>query len=86
MPPSASTFRRVLRLLHAAAAAAGGAWLICQVLAGLADAEAIMIALDGKTVPGARTKDGKAPTPAGGDDLQGAGGDRPARSPRSNRC
>lgn len=61
MPPSASTFRRVLWLLHATAAAAFGAWLICQVLAGLADADAIMIALDGKTVPGARTKDGKVP-------------------------
>src|SRR6266498_1572623 len=62
VPPSASTFRRVLRLLDATAvAAAFGTWLTCRVLAGLADADAIMIALDGKTVRGARTKDGKAP-------------------------
>ncbi len=62
VPPSASTFRRVLRLLDATAvAAAFGTWLTCRVLAGLADADAIMIALDGKTERGARTKDGKAP-------------------------
>lgn len=62
VPPSASTFRRVLRLLDAqAVAAAFGAWLAGQVLAGLADATALVIALDGKTVRGARAGNGKAP-------------------------
>jgi predicted transposase YbfD/YdcC len=62
VPPSARTFRRVLRLLDAEAVAASfGRWLTGQVLAGLADAAAIVIALDGKTIRGARTKDGKAP-------------------------
>jgi predicted transposase YbfD/YdcC len=62
VPPSASTFRRVLRLLDAqAVAAAFGAWLAGQVLAGLADVTALVIALDGKTVRGARAGDGKAP-------------------------
>ena len=56
VPPSASTFRRLLRLLDAEAAAAGfGTWLKGQVTAGLADAAALVIALDGKTVRGART-------------------------------
>lgn len=45
VPPSASTFRRVLRLLDAqAVAAAFGAWLAGQVMAGLADAAALVIA------------------------------------------
>ena len=62
VPPSASTFRRVLRLLDATAVTAAlGTWLTGQVLARLADAAAIMIALDGKTVRGARSGDGKAP-------------------------
>ena len=62
VPPSASTFRRVLRLLDAqAVAAAFGAWLAGQVLAGLADATALVIALDGKTVRGARAGNEKAP-------------------------
>jgi predicted transposase YbfD/YdcC len=62
VPPSQSTFRRVLRRLDAeAVAAAFGRWLTGQVLAGLADATALVIALDGKTVRGARTGDGKAP-------------------------
>ncbi len=55
--------------IPAAAAAAGcrggaagfGTWLRGQVMAGLADAAALIIALDGKTVRGARTKDGTAP-------------------------
>ena len=62
VPPSASTFRRVLRLLDAqAVAAAFGAWLAGQVLSGLADATALVIALDGKTVRGARAGNEKAP-------------------------
>jgi predicted transposase YbfD/YdcC len=62
VPPSLSTFRRVLRRLDGqAVAAAFGAWLAAQVLAGLADASSLVIALDGKTVRGARARDGKAP-------------------------
>ena len=62
VPPSASTFRRVLRLLDAqAVAAAFGAWLAGQVLSGLADATALVIALDRKTVRGARAGNEKAP-------------------------
>jgi hypothetical protein len=62
VPPSRSTFRRVLRQLDGeATAAAFGIWLKTQVMAGLADAAAVIVALDGKTVRGARTKDGKAP-------------------------
>jgi predicted transposase YbfD/YdcC len=62
VPPSPSTFRRLLRLLDAEAVAAGfGTWLRDQVMAGLADAAALVIALDGKTVRGARTRDGTAP-------------------------
>ena len=61
-PPSPSTFRRVLRKLDGQAlAAAFGAWLAAQVLAGLPDASSLVIALDGKTVRGARGKDEKAP-------------------------
>ncbi len=60
--PSLSTFRRVLRKLDGQAlAAAFGAWLRAQVRDGLADASSLVIALDGKTVRGARGKDGKAP-------------------------
>jgi predicted transposase YbfD/YdcC len=52
----------VLALLDAQAVAlALGGWLTVQVLAGLADAAAVVVALDGKTVRGARTGDGKAP-------------------------
>jgi hypothetical protein len=52
----------VLRRLNGeAAAAAFGIWLEAQVMAGLADAATVIVALDGKTVRGARTKDGKAP-------------------------
>jgi predicted transposase YbfD/YdcC len=62
VPPSLSTFRRVLRRLDGQAlSAAFGAWLASQVMAGLADASSLVIALDGKTVRGARDKDGKAP-------------------------
>jgi predicted transposase YbfD/YdcC len=62
VPPSLSTFRRVLRRLDGQAlAAAFGAWLAAQVLGGLADASLLVIALDGKTVRGAKTGDGKAP-------------------------
>ena len=61
-PPSRSTFRRVLRRLDGQAlAAAFGDWLKSQVMAGLADAGALVIALDGKTVRGARAGDGRAP-------------------------
>jgi predicted transposase YbfD/YdcC len=62
VPPSRSTFRRVLRRLDGQVlAAALGAWLKGQVAAGLADAAALVIALDGKTVRGARSGDDKAP-------------------------
>jgi predicted transposase YbfD/YdcC len=62
VPPSLSTFRRVLRALDGQAlAAAFGAWLTAQVPAGLADASSPAVALDGKTVRGARGKNGKAP-------------------------
>jgi predicted transposase YbfD/YdcC len=62
VPPSLSTFRRLLRQLDGQAlAAAFGTWLKAQVMAGLADAGALVIALDGKTVRGARARDGKAP-------------------------
>ena len=62
VPPSLSTFRRMLRALDGQAlASAFGVWLAGQVLAGLADASSLVIALDGKTVRGARTGDGKAP-------------------------
>jgi predicted transposase YbfD/YdcC len=51
----------VLRTLDGQAlAAVSGAWLTAQVLAGL-DASSRVIALDGKTVRGAKGKDGKAP-------------------------
>jgi predicted transposase YbfD/YdcC len=61
IPPSPSTFRRVLRKLDGQAlAAAFGAWLTVQVLAGL-DASCLVIALDGKAVRGAKGRDGKAP-------------------------
>ena len=53
VPPSARTFRRVLALLDAqAVATAFGTWLEGQVLAGLTDAAALAVALDGKTVRG----------------------------------
>lgn len=62
VPPSLSTFRRVLRRLDGQAlSAAFGAWLTVQVLAGMEDASSLVIALDGKTVRGAREGDGKAP-------------------------
>lgn len=62
VPPSRSTFRRVLRRLDGQVlAAAFGAWLRVQVMAGLAGAGTLVIAVDGKTVRGARSKDGKAP-------------------------
>jgi predicted transposase YbfD/YdcC len=60
--PSLKTFRRVLARLDAqAVAAAFGGWLKAQVMAGLADAAAVVIALDGKTVRGARAGEDKAP-------------------------
>jgi predicted transposase YbfD/YdcC len=62
VPPSLSTFRRVLRALDGQAlSAAFGAWLTARVLAGLQDAPSLVIALDGKTVRGAKGRDGKAP-------------------------
>ena len=62
VPPSLRTFRRVLGMLDAqAVAAAFGTWLRAQVTAGPADAAALLIALDGKTVRGARVSDDKAP-------------------------
>jgi hypothetical protein len=62
VPPSRSTFRRVLRRLDGeVVAAVFGIWLKAQVMAGLVDAAAVIVALDGKTVRGARTRDGKAP-------------------------
>ena len=66
VPPSPSTFRRLLRLLDAqAVAAASGTWLRGQVMAGLADAAALIIALDGKTVPRSAWPASLAPRPAG---------------------
>src|SRR5450756_2354399 len=71
-PPSLSTFRRVLRRLGGqAVAAAFGAWLAAQAMAGLADASCLVIALYGKVVRG---REGPAPTR--GDDYRGAGRDR----------
>jgi DDE_Tnp_1-associated len=62
VPPSLPTSRRALRRLDGqAAAAAFGAWPAAQVLGGPADASLLVIALDGKTVRGARTGEGKAP-------------------------
>ena len=62
VPPSRPRFRRVLRRLDGQGlAAAFGTWLKGQVTAGLADAGALVVALDGKTVRGARAEDGKAP-------------------------
>jgi len=62
VPPPLSTFRRVLGKLDGQAlSAAFGTWLAAQVQAGLADASTLVIALDGKTVRGAKTGDGKAP-------------------------
>jgi len=62
VPPSLPAFRRLLgRLDGQAVAAAFGAWLAAQVLAGLADASLPVIALDGKAVRGARAGEGKAP-------------------------
>lgn len=61
-PPAPSTFRRVLRRLDGeAVAAAFGAWLEAQLMAGLEDAPSLVIALDGKAVCGARTAEGRAP-------------------------
>lgn len=59
VPPSLSTFRRVLRRLHGEAAAFGG-WLARQVPAGLAGASWLVIALGGKAVRGPRAGDEKA--------------------------
>ena len=62
VPPSRSTFHRVLRRRDAqAVAAAFGTWLKAQVMAGIADTEAVINALDGKTVRGARAGQDKAP-------------------------
>jgi predicted transposase YbfD/YdcC len=61
VPPSLKTFRRVLRNLDAEASPPRSAWLRDQLLSGLADAAAVVVALDGKTVRGARARDGKAP-------------------------
>jgi predicted transposase YbfD/YdcC len=62
VPPSLSTFRRVLRKLDGQAlAAAFGSWLSAQVLAGPADAASLVVALDGKTVRGAKAGGAKAP-------------------------
>jgi DDE family transposase len=58
----AVTFRRLRRQLDGQAlAAASRTWLKAQVMAGVADAGTLVIALDGKTVRGARTRDGTAP-------------------------
>src|SRR5262245_21799926 len=62
VPRPLARLRRVLRSLDGqAVAAAFGAWLAAQALAGLADASSLVIALDGKAVRGARDGDGKAP-------------------------
>jgi predicted transposase YbfD/YdcC len=57
--PAPATFRRVLKRVEATAvAAAFGAWLTSQVSIDLDD---LVIALDGKTMRGARTGQDKAP-------------------------
>jgi len=50
--------------------------LMDQVLADLADAPSLVIALDGKTVRGARGQGREGPAPAGGDDHRRTGRDR----------
>src|SRR5205823_5164815 len=58
VPPSSATLRRVLpRLDGEAVAAAFGAWLTSQVM----DMGGLVIALDGKTMRGARNGDDRAP-------------------------
>jgi predicted transposase YbfD/YdcC len=60
--PSPATFRRVLRRVDAtAAAAAFGAWLAGQLSTAWPDLDGLVIALDGKTMRGARTGQDKAP-------------------------
>ena len=59
VPPSIATLRRVLpRLDGEAVAAAFGAWLTSQVMMNI---DGLVIALDGKTVRGARNGDDRAP-------------------------
>lgn len=60
--PSPATFRRVLKRVDAtAAAAAFGVWLAGQCSRASADLDGLVIALDGKTMRGARAGADKAP-------------------------
>jgi len=60
--PSPATFRRVLKRVDATAvAAAFGAWLAGQLATASADLAGLVIALDGKTMRGARAGKDKAP-------------------------
>ena len=60
--PAPATFRRVLKRVDATAvAAAFGGWLSGQVSAVSADLDEVVIALDGKTMRGARSGQQKAP-------------------------
>jgi len=60
--PSPATFRRILKRVDATAvAAAFGTWLAGQLATVSADLDGLVIALDGKTMRGARTAEEKAP-------------------------
>jgi predicted transposase YbfD/YdcC len=60
--PSPATFRRVLKRVDATAvAAAFGAWLAGQLSTASPDLDGLVIALDGKTMRGARAGEDKAP-------------------------
>lgn len=60
--PSPATFRRVLKRVDATAvAAAFGAWLAGQLSTASPDLDGLIIALDGKTMRGARAGKDKAP-------------------------
>jgi predicted transposase YbfD/YdcC len=60
--PSPATFRRVLKRVDATAvAAAFGTWLAGQLAAASPDLDGLIVALDGKTMRGARSAQEKAP-------------------------
>jgi predicted transposase YbfD/YdcC len=60
--PSPATFRRILKRVDATAvAAAFGTWLAGQLATVSPDLDGLVIALDGKTMRGARTAEEKAP-------------------------
>jgi DDE_Tnp_1-associated len=92
--PSPATFRRVLRRVDATAvAAAFGAWLAGQLSAASADLDGLVIALDGKTMRGAKAGEDKAPhllaamvSGARAVIAQRDVDQKPTRPPRSSRC